>query len=568
MVKRCLILVIFLGVLSSLSYSQEKNNDEELRLKVLYEGQAIVSIPFTSRSDIDKLTRQVSILSVNDSSVTISLSGRTVEWFILQRFNYRIIVQPSKRGIVSAASTVEAMQWDTYPAYDQYVSIMQGLASLYPTLCRLDTIGKSVNGKLVLALKISDNVTNEEDEPGVFYTSTMHGDETGGFILMLHLADYILSNYNSGSRVKNLADNLQIWINPLANPDGTYGTGNTITSPVRYNANGYDLNRNFPDPVTPYNSGNVMQKETRDMISFLRKHRFVLSANFHSGAEVVNYPWDRHTRLHADDRWFHDISRTYADTVHKYSGTGYMTDLDNGITRGSSWYVVYGGRQDFVTSELQGRETTIELDHSYVTPANELNQLWQYNYHSLMGYLENALYGIHGKTLDSVTHLPVAAKIFIPGHDKDSSHIYSDTLSGSFFRFLSPGTWDLSFSAKGYRDTTVAGIPVIAFQKSGLTVDMIRSMNKFDTIVLKAPLIFPNPSKGEVMVLLPEALAGSVRIRIYSQTGMLMKEYNAVYTKGEPLVVRLENFSAGIYSVLFNNFSRGSSSKGRFIVIK
>ena len=43
-------------------------------------------------------------------------------------------------------------------------------------------------------------------------------------------------------------------MNPLANPDGTYRPGNTISSPVRGNANGYDLNRNFPDPVTPYYS--------------------------------------------------------------------------------------------------------------------------------------------------------------------------------------------------------------------------------------------------------------------------------------------------------------------------
>ena len=104
---------------------------------------------------------------------------------------------------------------------------MQSFPKLYPSLCSLDTIGTSINGKLVLALKISDNPAVDEDKPAVFYTSTMHGDETGGFILMLHLADYLLKNYNLDARVKNLIDNLEIWINPLANPDGTYNTGNT-----------------------------------------------------------------------------------------------------------------------------------------------------------------------------------------------------------------------------------------------------------------------------------------------------------------------------------------------------
>jgi hypothetical protein len=195
----------------------------------------------------------------------------------------------------------------------------------------------------------------------------MHGDETGGFILMLHLADYLLKNYSINEKVKNLADNLEIWINPLANPDGTYSSGNTISSPVRYNANGYDLNRNFPDPFTP---NTVKQKETLDMIKFMRKHKFVLSVNFHSGSEVVNYPWDRWlSKFHADDSWFNEISRAYADTVHVYAGPAYMNFLDNGVTRGALWYIVYGGRQDFMTWELHGREVTIEIDDQFVTPA-------------------------------------------------------------------------------------------------------------------------------------------------------------------------------------------------------
>ena len=43
-----------------------------------------------------------------------------------------------------------------------------------------------------------------------------------------------------------------------------------------------------------------------------------------------------------------------------------MNDLDNGVTRGDVWYQIYGGRQDFVTYELQGREVTIELDDQII----------------------------------------------------------------------------------------------------------------------------------------------------------------------------------------------------------
>ena len=49
-----------------------------------------------------------------------------------------------------------------------------------------------------------------------------------------------------------------------------------------------------------------------------------------------------------------------------------MNDLDNGVTRGAVWYIIYGGRQDYVTYGLQGREVTIELDDQSVTPAAQL----------------------------------------------------------------------------------------------------------------------------------------------------------------------------------------------------
>lgn len=566
MTRRFLILIFILTAFANLCFSQDGGNDDRLRTIVRQQGQAQVKIPDPGRKELDIITRNVSVLSVKDDTVSISLSPRTVEWFIQQKFNYVIFERPEVRKIISAMSPFEAMEWDSYPSYDQYVATMRNFASLYPSLCRLDTIGTSNYGKLILALKISDNVTIDEDEPEVFYTSTIHGDETSGFILMLHLADYILKNYDTDARVKELADNLQIWINPLSNPDGTYRTGNTISSPVRYNANGYDLNRNFPDPFTPYNSSNVQQKETADMIRFMAKHRFVLSANFHSGAEVVNYPWDRwYSKHHPDEAWFHDISRAYADTVHKYSAPGYMNYLENGVTRGAAWYVIYGGRQDYVTYERQGREVTIELDDSYVTQPAQLPVLWEYNYRSLIEYLRNALYGIHGKVLDEKNNDPLGAKIFIPNHDADSSQVYSDTLTGSFVRFLVPGSWNLLFTSKDYRDTIVTNVTISRFQRTDVLVEM-----KHITVPLPPDesVIYPNPSHGDFHILLPDPMTGKVNIRIFDQAGRTIIDNDMVAEKGVPLKIEVRKFASGIYNMIIQNKLTGTSVKQRLMLIK
>ncbi|MBK7626471.1 MAG: T9SS type A sorting domain-containing protein [Bacteroidales bacterium] len=566
MIRR-LILILFIALfLAPGSYSQNTDNDKRLLEIVKQKGEVLVTIPYSDRKSIDILTRNVSILSADGKTINVSLSPITADWFISQKYNYDILFDSGHKGIVSSASLEEAMAWETYPSYTQYDSIMQSFAALYPALCKLETIGTSIYGKKVFAIKISDNVSSDEDEPEVFYSSTMHGDETGGFILMLRLTDYLLKNYNTSSRVKNLVDNLEIWINPLANPDGTYKTGNTMSSPVRYNANGYDLNRNFPDPVTP---NTVKQKETIDMIKFMRNHRFVLSCNFHAGKEVVNYPWDRWlSKFHADDIWFRNISRAYADTVHVYSGPAYMNFLDNGVTRGAVWYVVYGGRQDFVTSELQGREVTIELDDIHVTPAAQLSLLWQNNWRSLLGYLENALYGIHGKTINSVTSAGVPAKVFITGHDKDSSHVYSDTLSGSFIRMLSPGSWNLTFSANGYKDTTISDLILQASQRLDLTVEMEPRTSSIDTTTPGSPALYPNPAKSEIKALLHEITTGSVNVRIFNQTGMLLSEFKTFSQPGIPVRIDISKLPAGIYSVVFTNINSRASEHGRFVVIK
>jgi hypothetical protein len=564
MARRILILTL-VSVLSVLRcFSQILTTDDKLRQIISQHGQAEVTIPLINNKTIEPLTTNVSILSVRDKVVFISLSPLTVEWFISQKYDYKIEETSVARNIISSDNVNQAMDWDTYPSYTQYDSIMQSFQKTFPSLCRLDTIGKSINGKLVLALKISGN---GEDKPAVFYTSTMHGDETGGFILMLHLADYLLKNYTINERVKNLVDNLEIWINPLANPDGTYSSGNTISSPVRYNANGYDLNRNFPDPFTP---NTVKQKETLDMIKFMRKHKFILSANFHSGSEVVNYPWDRWlSKFHADDSWFNAISRAYADTVHVYAGPEYMNFLDNGVTRGALWYIVYGGRQDFMTWELHGREVTIELDDQSITPAAQLPLLWQNNYRSLLGYLENALYGIHGFVSNASTHSPVPAKIFISGHDIDSSQVYSDTLSGTFVRFLSPGSWNLTVSAAGYRDTTINNVIVVSGQKTDLTIEMSLLPAGIEPVNITTHLlVYPDPATDFINVILPEKVSGLMNIRITNQAGTLVSDYNTEVIQAIPVLIDVKSISSGTYILIFTDTVSGSSLRGRFVVIK
>jgi hypothetical protein len=238
---------------------------------------------------------------------------------------------------------------------------------------------------------------------------------------------------------------MEIWINPLANPDGAYFLSDlSVNGATRLNANSIDLNRDFPNPDDPDWEGRTRQPETRAMMDLMADLRPALAANFHGGAEVVNYPWDTWERLHADNDWYWNISRSYADTVHLYATPGYMNDLDNGITNGYMWYTVYGGRQDYTNYFLHGREVTIELSTDKMPPDSSLEDYWNFNRNGLLHFITRALSGITGDVTDSVTGMPVEAFISIENHDADNSEVISSSESG-FYRLIGSGYFALKY---------------------------------------------------------------------------------------------------------------------------
>lgn len=418
-----------------------------------------------STDELHILTRVISIDNVDQLTVYAYANPDELEAFARLGYVYAVLPRPSTLIIPEMRTDKDALlSWDSYPTYSNYVSMMNQFASTYPTMCQIISIGTTANSHALLCAKISSNVGVRVDKPAVFLTSSMHGDELVGYVSMLRLIDYLLSNYGVDPLATRLVDSCEIWINPLANPDGTfYSSDNTVYGATRYNANGIDLNRNFPDPkVGAHPDGHTWQPETIAMMDFAKDHTFVLSVNFHGGSQVVNYPWDTWARSHVDTDWLIAVSRAYADTVHYYGSSGYMTDLNNGITNGYAWYEVNGGRQDYMTYWRGDRELTIELSTTKLPSGSQLPNYWTYNWHSFLHYIENTLYGIRGVVTDSETGTPLLATITIPGHDSDldSSRIFTDSVAGDYHRMIKAGTYNVQITAPGYYPQTVSGVLV------------------------------------------------------------------------------------------------------------
>jgi hypothetical protein len=531
-----IVAAIIFSLLLNAAHAQ-KNKQHILDSLFLKSTEVYFTFQIFDRSEIEVLTRIISIDNVKGKEVFAYANKKEFSKFLDLGYKYIVLQHPGtliKESELNMGGSQKSPKnpgntetvWNFYPTYDQYVSYMQGFATNHPEICRLDTIGYTVHGRLLLAVKLSDSVNVNRGKPEFFYTSSIHGDETTGYILMLHLIDSLLSSYGTVPRITNLLNNFQIYINPLANPDGTYAGGNnTVYGAQRANANGIDLNRNFADPAAgPHPDGNVWQPETKAFMHYDTIHHFVMSANFHGGSEVVNYPWDTWSRFHADDAWMQFTSREYVDTVHQHSVSGYMTDLNNGITNGYAWYTITGGRQDYTTYFHYGREVTIEISTIKTLPVSQLINYWNYNKRSFLNYIEECAYGINGQVTDTTTGAPLNAKIIIAGHDKDNSFEYSNGTSGWYYRPIAQGDWVLTFTCSGYRPKTISGVSVTNHNTTLLNVQMVPITYGIAATSQQFPvLIYPNPSDGNMQLIFPGSVGSSINYSVFDMTGRTLQ---------------------------------------------
>ena len=375
-------------------------------------------------------------------------------------------ITPLAAFVVLWAMSPAAAQYHTYPEVED---AMQDAADDYPSICDLHWIGETVQHKDMWALRITDNVGAEEDEPELKYISTMHGDEVMGTEMCLNLIDYLTVNYPGVPRVENIVDSIEIWIIPCMNPDG-------FVSGTRYNADYVDLNRDFPDPFTsPSNTPDGRAIETGNIMNWSFGRSFTLSANFHSGALLVNYPFDNNETgssvytASPDDDMFIWISEEYSqhNSPMWNSPTFY-----HGISNGADWYAISGGMQDWSYRYTRCNEVTIEIGDDKNPPSSQIPIDWNNNRDSMLAYIETCLIGIRGLVTDSSTSLPLAATVTVSGRDHD---IYTDPDVGDYHRMLLPGTYTLTYEADGYDPLTVSGITVSSGDATRVDVALWKS---------------------------------------------------------------------------------------------
>ena len=347
---------------------------------------------------------------------------------------------------------------NSWPQFDQFVWRMQALEIAHPDIVALVQIGTSVQGRGLFCMEITDHPGLDENEPEFKYSANHHGDETTGIEMTMRLAELLANNYGSDPVISDMVDKMEIWLCPIYNPDG-YVAG------TRNNANNVNLNRDFPDRFTdPIDDPTGHEPETQAFMNFGYTHRFVMGANYHGGAQVLNYPWDAVVAPNdpivpayaPDDQLFYDFGLGYTSRNPDLLNGGF----ENGITRGWEWYQVWGGMQDWAYYYHGEHHVTLEISFTKFPPFEQMDTYWDHNRDAMLWWMQRVWTGLGGLVLDARDNAPLDATLTLVGKEVPNT-ILTDPDVGDYHRVISPGDYILDASADGYQ-SQVSNVSVIS----------------------------------------------------------------------------------------------------------
>ena len=405
------------------------------------------SIILKSSKDLDRITQAGAIIDHYHNGNEVHILATESQYYTIINAGINIKKIENKARQYYLELLEETRDSDNpmrdYHDYNELTEFLVNISNTYPSITNLISIGQSVQGRELWVLEISDNPGVNEVEPEFRYIANMHGDETVGREMSVYLIEWLCSNYGVSERATNLINNTSIHIMPSMNPDG-FELGQ------RNNANDVDLNRDFPDQFQdPNNNVNGRQPETRSVMQWSEQHNFILSANMHTGALVVNYPFDGPNSgsysACPDDDIFVDLALTYSEN-HQDMYT--ESPFSQGITNGAQWYALFGGLQDWSYVWTKAFDVTLEQNEVKWPNQNLLPGLWDENREAMISYIER-VHGpsVKGVVIDADSGLPVPCSITVEGNE---NVISNDIEYGDYYRLLTPGTYQITFNSIGY----------------------------------------------------------------------------------------------------------------------
>jgi len=135
----------------------------------------------------------------------------------------------------SPANPKVQASWNKYYTYDGIAEVCRKLAKEYPDLVKMESAGKSYQGRDIIALTISDRKVQDPDyKPGIYIDGNIHSNEIQGTEMALYTAWYLCEMYDENKFINELLKDKVFYILPTINPDARQyfmDEPNTASSP-------------------------------------------------------------------------------------------------------------------------------------------------------------------------------------------------------------------------------------------------------------------------------------------------------------------------------------------------
>ncbi|MCK7627427.1 M14 family metallopeptidase [Streptomyces sp. RS10V-4] len=240
---------------------------------------------------------------------------------LLRTLGHPVTRLPDPPGAAAAApgATGFPAGYTKYHTYAQAMSAIDALVARYPSLLTKTVIGKSHEGRDLIALKLSGNAARDKTGPEVLFTAHQHAREHLTVEMALYLLTEFTGKYGTDPRITELLDSREIWVIPDLNPDGgAYDIASGAFRNWRKNrqpnagstAVGTDLNRNWeyewgccggssgsPSGETYRGPAAASSPEVRAVENFVRsrvvggKQQITAAIDFHTYGELVLWPF-------------------------------------------------------------------------------------------------------------------------------------------------------------------------------------------------------------------------------------------------------------------------------------
>ena len=265
-----------------------------------------------------------------------------------------------------------------YHTHAEVTTDLADLATRFPAIASVQTIGKSIEGRDVQALRITGGDAAPYGKPVFLFMGCHHAREWISVEVPLAIAHYLTENYSTDAGIKALVDSREIWCCPVVNPDGlTWSQTNYKYWRKNRHVNGdgtfgVDPNRNYsykwgtagdsgdPDSDTYRGTGPFSEIETQNIRDFAKAHLLTTSISYHSYGERVLYPYSYGYVQAPDNTLFAGMGAKMAEQ-NKYQ-SHQSVDL----------YPSSGDTDDFLYAETGSMSFTVELARSFIPAESEI----------------------------------------------------------------------------------------------------------------------------------------------------------------------------------------------------